>query len=117
MQSIPEHPSAIRIRLPEPPNGDPDDEAFLYRIGPDIFGFFNRCGHVRMPMDLDDGKFFDLEGMIICRVHGARFDEYSGSCVMGPSPVGLYRLLFDRLIDSPESSIQITGWEGPIPPN
>ncbi|MCB1171042.1 MAG: Rieske 2Fe-2S domain-containing protein [Leptospiraceae bacterium] len=93
LETIPEHPRALRLDLPEPPNGDPADQAFLYRIEGRVVGFFNRCGHVRLPMDLDDGKFFDLEGMIICRVHGARFDEKEGHCIMGPSPVGLYRLL------------------------
>lgn len=92
-ESIPEHPRALRLDLPEPPNGDASDQAFVYRLDDEVVGFFNRCGHVRLPMDLDDGKFFDREGMIICRVHGARFDERSGACIMGPAYTGLYRLL------------------------
>lgn len=109
--AIPEHPKALRVQLPEPPNGDQEDQAFIYRIEGALTGFFNRCGHVRVPLDLDDGNFFDLEGMIICRVHGARFDEKQGHCLMGPAYTGLHRLI----IEETESAVQVLGWEGPLP--
>ncbi|MBI40108.1 MAG: hypothetical protein CMF59_10940 [Leptospiraceae bacterium] len=105
---VPEHPSSLVIRLPQPPNGDAEDLAFLYRIKGKTVGFFNRCGHVRLPMDLDDGKFFDLEGMIICRVHGARFDEEHGNCLMGPAYTGLYRLIL-RSDDVSSTSPSVKG--------
>ena len=85
-------------------------------------------------MDLDDGKFFDLDGMIICRVHGARFDEEHGQCLMGPAYTGLYRLILSdkpsqnidpdqdqgvgaRNNGTQESTVWILGWEGPVPPS
>lgn len=145
--SIPDHPAVLRIDLPEPPGGDPTDQAFLYRLNGVYLGFFNRCGHIRLPMDLEDGRFFDPEGMIICRVHGARFDENQGHCLMGPASVGLYRLILEtgqrqnlegehanQKQVSPDfqssriprqaglsslefPSVQVLGWEGPVVPS
>ncbi len=132
-EPVPDHPLALTVNLPEPPNGDHEDQAFLYRIKGKLTGFFNRCGHVRLPMDLDDGKFFDLDGMIICRVHGARFDEEHGQCLMGPAYTGLYRLIISdhpsQNTDSDlgtgigarnngtQDTVWILGWEGPVPPS
>lgn len=106
LSDIPDHPNAFTIKVPEPPNGDESDQAFLFRYRSQIYGYINRCSHVKVPLDMDDGRFFDQEGLIICRVHGARFAPESGLNLTGPAPFGLHRLLLKTTKDT----VQIEGW-------
>ena len=99
---------AIKFHLPHPPNGDEHDEAFVLRLADGrLVGFFNRCAHVTVPMDYADGEFLDGTGLIMCRVHGARYDPESGAPVLGPGRGPLTRLL----VEEDGDTILIRGWE------
>lgn len=61
------------------------DQAFIHRHSSGFSAFVNNCPHVNLPLDFDDGRFYfdDVPGLL-CRVHGAVFNEKSGECVDGP---------------------------------
>ena len=99
---------ALKVALPHPPNGDREDEAFVLRLADGrLVGFFNRCAHVTVPMDYADGEFLDSTGLIMCRVHGARYDPETGAPVLGPGRGPLTRLFLEE--DGDE--VVIRGWE------
>lgn len=60
-------------------------QGFIHRHDTGFSAFVNNCPHVNLPLDFDDGKFYfdDVPGLL-CRVHGAVFNEKSGECVDGP---------------------------------
>jgi len=60
--------------------------AFAVRYEGRVHAFLNRCAHVPVELDWEPpGRFFDLTGCyLICAVHGAHYEPYSGRCVMGP---------------------------------
>ncbi len=100
--------TAFKTSLPNPPNGDELDEAFFYRLlDGRIVGYFNRCTHVNIPMDYDDGNFLDREGFILCSVHGARFDLETGDPVFGPGRGPLTRIRCEE----DEETLVVLGWE------
>lgn len=99
---------ALKARVPAPPNGDATDEVFVIRLQDgSLRGYFNRCTHVTVPMDYDDGAFFDGSGLIMCRVHGARYDPETGEAVLGPGRGSLTTLILEEQGDQ----ILIHGWE------
>lgn len=64
--------------------GDPAP-AFLVRHGGKVRGYLNRCSHVAMELDWQEGMFFDSEGRdLICSTHGALFSADEGRCLGGP---------------------------------
>jgi len=59
--------------------------AFAVRYGGEVHGYLNRCAHVAMELDWQEGAFFDLTGHdLLCSTHGARYDPRSGRCLGGP---------------------------------
>jgi nitrite reductase/ring-hydroxylating ferredoxin subunit len=60
-------------------------QGFIHRHENGFSAFVNNCPHVNLPLDFDDGRFYfdDVPGLL-CRVHGAVFNEKSGECVDGP---------------------------------
>jgi len=59
--------------------------AFAVRYGGRVHGYLNRCAHVAMELDWQEGVFFDLAGHdLLCSTHGARYDPRSGRCLGGP---------------------------------
>lgn len=105
-------PIALTAMLPEPPNGDTEDQVFFYRLGSgQIVGFFNRCTHVTIPLDYDDGRFLDRDGYIMCRVHGARFELESGLRCAGPAATHLTRIdLEEDSAGGDPLRLRILGW-------
>lgn len=102
---------AFMARLPNPPNGDEFDQAFFYRLGDgEIVGYFNRCTHVSIPLDYDDGLFLDTAGFIMCRVHGARYELETGLRCFGPARTNLTRILIDQAHSDP-AVLRVLGWE------
>ena len=100
--------TALRLMLPEPPNGDQQDQAFFYRLESGrIVGDFNRCTHITIPLDFDDGNFLDKMGFVMCRVHGARYDLETGERCAGPARGNLTRILCEEV----EGRLRILGWE------
>jgi len=48
-------------------------------------GYVNQCAHVPVPLDWQEGDFFDLtRHNLICATHGAQYDPETGLCVLGP---------------------------------
>lgn len=89
----PDDPIALRLTLPDPPNGDQSDEAFFYLLRDgSVVGYFNRCAHIQAPMDFGDGRFLDPAGFVLCRLHGARYDLSSGEACAGPARGHLVRV-------------------------
>jgi nitrite reductase/ring-hydroxylating ferredoxin subunit len=59
--------------------------AFVVRYAGHAHAYLNRCAHVAMELDWQDGVFFDLNGRdLLCSTHGAVYDARSGQCLGGP---------------------------------
>lgn len=59
--------------------------AFAVRKGGKAHGYLNRCAHVAMELDWQEGVFFDSEGRdLVCSTHGAAYDAAGGRCLGGP---------------------------------
>ena len=59
--------------------------AFVIRKNGKAYGYLNRCAHVAMELDWQEGVFFDSEGRdLLCSTHGATYEAASGRCVGGP---------------------------------
>jgi len=59
--------------------------AFAVRKAGRVHGYLNRCAHVAMELDWQEGVFFDAGGRdLLCSTHGAVYDAASGGCLGGP---------------------------------
>lgn len=59
--------------------------AFIVRKDGVVHGYLNRCAHVAMELDWQEGVFFDSEGRdLLCSTHGAVYEARTGRCVGGP---------------------------------
>ena len=59
--------------------------AFVVRYKGRVHGYLNRCAHVAMELDWQEGVFFDSNGRdLLCSTHGAMYDAASGRCLGGP---------------------------------
>jgi nitrite reductase/ring-hydroxylating ferredoxin subunit len=59
-------------------------EAFAVRFRGRVHAFLNRCGHVSVELDWQQGEFFDSSGLyLICATHGALYAPDSGRCLGG----------------------------------
>jgi nitrite reductase/ring-hydroxylating ferredoxin subunit len=59
--------------------------AFVIRKQGKAYGYLNRCAHVAMELDWQDGVFFDSDGRdLLCSTHGATYEASSGRCIGGP---------------------------------
>lgn len=59
--------------------------AFAIRYGGAVHGYLNRCAHVAMELDWQEGVFFDSDGRdLLCSTHGATYEAHTGRCVGGP---------------------------------
>ena len=60
------------------------EPAFVVRHRGVVHAFINRCGHVPVELDWQQGKFFDLTGLyLMCATHGALYSPESGRCIGG----------------------------------
>lgn len=58
---------------------------FVVRFDGDAHGYLNRCAHVPMELDWQEGQFFESSGLyLMCATHGAIYVPDSGLCVGGP---------------------------------
>ena len=65
---------AAGVRLP----------AFAVRYRGEARAFINRCAHLAVELDWQQGHFFALNGLsLVCATHGARYHPHSGACVSG----------------------------------
>jgi nitrite reductase/ring-hydroxylating ferredoxin subunit len=59
--------------------------AFAVRHAGTVHAYLNRCAHVAMELDWQEGVFFDLAGRdLLCSTHGAIYEARSGRCLGGP---------------------------------
>ena len=59
--------------------------AFVVRQDGQVHGYLNRCAHVAMELDWQEGVFFDSSGRdLLCSTHGAVYETRSGRCLGGP---------------------------------
>jgi nitrite reductase/ring-hydroxylating ferredoxin subunit len=59
--------------------------AFAIRRDGNVHGYLNRCAHLAMELDWQEGVFFDSGGRdLICSTHGAVYAASSGQCLGGP---------------------------------
>lgn len=59
--------------------------AFVVRYRGKVHGYVNRCAHVHVELDAQEGEFFDFAGLyLVCGTHGAAYAPESGYCVIGP---------------------------------
>ena len=59
--------------------------AFVVRYAGGVHAYLNRCAHVAMELDWQEGVFFDSAGRdLLCSTHGATYDAPSGACLGGP---------------------------------
>ncbi len=59
--------------------------AFVIRFEGVAYAYLNRCAHLMLQLDWDDGEYYDADGeYIICSNHGALFEPNTGLCVNGP---------------------------------
>ncbi len=81
-QSLIEQGDGIRFVIS--PGGAPIP-AFVLRIDGIARAYLNRCAHVPVELDWNEGKFLDDSGRsIVCATHGAVYDAGSGRCLGGP---------------------------------
>ncbi|MET4576353.1 Rieske (2Fe-2S) protein [Ottowia thiooxydans] len=67
--------------------------AFAIRFEGVVHAYLNRCTHVAMEMDYQEGKFFDDSGQwLLCASHGAAYAPDSGECAGGPCRGGLVKV-------------------------
>jgi nitrite reductase/ring-hydroxylating ferredoxin subunit len=83
--------------------------AFVVRYRGKAHAYLNRCAHVAMELDWQEGVFFDSEGRdLLCSTHGAMYEAASGRCIGGPcngSP------LVKVLIEERDGNVYFKGFE------
>ena len=66
---------------------DGEAKAFAVRYDGDVHAYLNRCAHVPVELDWQEGDFFDYSKLyLICATHGATYLPDTGVCVRGPCP-------------------------------
>ncbi len=81
-QDLAERGAGVRFSVESPKGAQP---AFVIRYRGKVHGYLNRCAHVHVELDAEEGKFFDVSGLyLVCGTHGAAYVPESGYCSMGP---------------------------------
>lgn len=58
---------------------------FVVRYNGQPYGYVNRCAHVPVELDWQEGDFFNLtREYLLCATHGAYYDPTTGLCLLGP---------------------------------
>lgn len=72
------------LRFPVLVGGAPGT-GFVVRYQGQAHGYLNRCAHVPIELDWNEGEFFDASGLyLMCSTHGAVYEPSSGVCAGGP---------------------------------
>lgn len=72
------------LRFPVTAFGE-DATAFVIRYGQQPYAYLNRCAHVPMELDWNEGEFFESSGLyLMCATHGALYEPETGHCAGGP---------------------------------
>lgn len=58
---------------------------FAIRFHGKAYAYVNRCAHVPIELDWNQGEFFTVnKDYLICATHGAHYSPDTGHCIMGP---------------------------------
>ncbi|MGF6445413.1 Rieske (2Fe-2S) protein [Paraburkholderia youngii] len=80
-----------------------DAVVFFVRYDGCAYGYLNRCAHVPMELDWQEGQFFESSGLyLMCATHGAIYAPDTGKCVGGPCRGGRLRAVQVEEHDTPE---------------
>ena len=67
--------------------------AFAIRYQGQVHAYLNRCSHIPVEMDYQDGQLFDDSGRwLLCSTHGAAYEPDSGACSSGPCRGGVVKI-------------------------
>lgn len=78
-----ERGAGVGFQLPD--EGRTRRSGFVVRYNGVVHAYVNRCAHVPVNLDWQEGDFFDLtRHYLICSTHGAHYLPENGLCVMGP---------------------------------
>ena len=79
------------VRFPVTAGGE-DAIAFAIRYDGVARAYLNRCAHVPIELDWNEGEFFDSSGLyLMCSTHGALYQPETGRCAGGPCRGGRLR--------------------------
>jgi nitrite reductase/ring-hydroxylating ferredoxin subunit len=83
--------------------------AFAIRYAGRVHAYLNKCSHVPMELDWQEGVFFDSAGRdLLCSTHGATYDTQSGRCLGGPcNRTALVKLR----VEERDGKVYFTGFE------
>ena len=61
-----------------------EEPGFVIRFRGRVYAYLNRCSHVPVEMDWQEGRFFDFSGLyLVCATHGALYAPETGACLGG----------------------------------
>jgi nitrite reductase/ring-hydroxylating ferredoxin subunit len=79
------------VRFPVTVNSE-EQTGFVIRYNGIVYGYLNRCAHVPIELDWNEGDFFESSGLyLMCSTHGAIYVPDSGRCAGGPCRGGRLR--------------------------
>lgn len=79
------------IRFPVTVGGE-DGTGFVVRYDGKVYAYLNRCAHVPIELDWNEGDFFESGGLyLMCSTHGALYMPETGHCAGGPCRGGRLR--------------------------
>lgn len=79
------------VRFPVTAGGE-DGTGFVIRYHNTVYGYLNRCAHVPIELDWNEGDFFESSGLyLMCSTHGALYTPETGLCAGGPCRRGRLR--------------------------
>jgi nitrite reductase/ring-hydroxylating ferredoxin subunit len=79
------------IRFPLTVGGE-DGIGFVIRYNGIAHAYLNRCAHVPIELDWNEGEFFESSGLfLMCSTHGAIYAPETGKCEGGPCKGGRLR--------------------------
>lgn len=79
------------VRFPVTAGGE-DSTGFAIRYDSAVFAYLNRCAHVPIELDWNEGEFFESSGLyLMCSTHGALYTPETGRCAGGPCRGGRLR--------------------------
>ena len=72
--------------------GGEDATGFAIRYNGIVHAYLNRCAHVPIELDWNEGQFFESSGLfLMCSTHGAIYAPETGKCEGGPCRGGRLR--------------------------
>jgi nitrite reductase/ring-hydroxylating ferredoxin subunit len=79
------------VRFPVTAAGE-DGSGFVVRYDGKVYAYLNRCAHVPIELDWNEGEFFESSGLyLMCSTHGALYVPETGRCAGGPCRGGRLR--------------------------